>query len=258
MAGHGVVGWVAGGVGAVLLVHAGPGVAGLDLVRRSMFPGLAGVGRPDHVALTFDDGPNPNSTPTILETLDVLGWRATFFMLGAMVRRAPRLAAEVAAAGHEIGLHGDEHRNLLKSGPASTLREVRRGLEAVAEATGQPPRWFRPPYGALSATALLAARSLRLRPVLWTTCGNDWDPAATPASVAAVVRAGLVPGATIVLHDSAYNSGSDTWRATVGALPLLATYFDAAGLAVGPLAEHDTRSAGRAPRRPRATGATPG
>jgi peptidoglycan/xylan/chitin deacetylase (PgdA/CDA1 family) len=244
---HAVAGWAAGGVAAVLLLHAGPGVVGLEVVRRSMFPALAGVGRADHVALTFDDGPNPNSTPAILEALDALGWRATFFMLGARVRRAPQLAAEVAAAGHEIGLHGDEHRNLLKSGPVSTVREVHRGLETVAEATGQPPRWFRPPYGALSATALLAARSLKLQPVLWTTCGNDWSQAATPASVAATVRAGLIPGATIVLHDSAYNSDPDTWRSTLGALPLLAIHFEAAGLAVGPLGEHD-RSAGGTPR----------
>jgi peptidoglycan/xylan/chitin deacetylase (PgdA/CDA1 family) len=229
---------VAGGLGATLLVHALPGVTALDRVRGSLFPGLAGIGRSEHVALTFDDGPGPRSTPRILEALDVLGWRATFFMLGTMVRRSPTVAREVAAAGHEIALHGDEHRNLLKLGPVATLREVRRGFEAVSDAAGCRPRWFRPPYGALTTPTLLATSRLGLRPVLWTACAGDWSAEATPDSIAAVVRAGLHPGGTLLLHDASRDPTSDAWRATLGALPLLAAHFEAVGLAVGPLAEH--------------------
>jgi len=221
-----------------LLVHALPGVTAIDRVRRSLFPRLAGIGRPEHVALTFDDGPDPRSTPRILEALDDLAWRATFFMLGTMVRRAPGLAREVATAGHEIALHGDEHRNLLKLGPVAALQEVRRGCEAVSEATGHRPRWFRPPYGALTTPALLAAGRLGLRPMLWTACAGDWNAEATPDSVAAAVRAGLPSGGTLLLHDANRDPASDAWRSTLGALPLLAAHFETAGLVVGPLAEH--------------------
>src|SRR5262245_21517170 len=101
-------------IGAALAVVAAaqllPGMTAIGSVRR-LTPRLAGVGAPWHVALTFDDGPAAASTPAVLRALDALGWRATFFMLAAEVRRAPRLAAEVAAAGHEVGVHGERHRN---------------------------------------------------------------------------------------------------------------------------------------------------
>src|SRR3954452_11572119 len=90
------------GASAALVAHAAPALTNVDIVRRRLFPGLSGTGTPGHVALTFDDGPQRDSTPAFLEALDRLGWRATFFMLGSMVERAPELAAEVAAAGHEV------------------------------------------------------------------------------------------------------------------------------------------------------------
>jgi hypothetical protein len=74
--------------------------------------------------------------------------------------------------------------------------------------------------------------------VLWTACAGDWNADATPGSVAAAAQAGLPPGGTLLLHDANRNPDSDAWRATLGALPLLAQHFEAAGLAVGPLAEH--------------------
>src|SRR5438477_10429247 len=101
------------GAGAILAAaHAGPAVTALGGVRRVLLPRLAGTGRPDHVALTFDDGPDRNSTPAFLAALDRLGWRATFFMLGDMGDRDPGLALELAAAGHAISLHGYERVSL--------------------------------------------------------------------------------------------------------------------------------------------------
>jgi peptidoglycan/xylan/chitin deacetylase (PgdA/CDA1 family) len=236
--------WVASSIAAALLAHGAPSLASASWPRRVLLPGLAGIGRADRVALTFDDGPDPASTPAFLAALDALGWKATFFLLGTMVRRAPSLAAEVAAAGHEIGLHGDEHRNLLMRGPQATVRDLRRGLDTVARATGRTPAWYRPPYGVLTTPALVAAARLRLRPVLWTTWGRDWRARATPGSVAAEVCGGLVPGATVLLHDSDCTSAPGAWRSALGALPLLAAHLEAAGLAVGPLGGHGIRAAG--------------
>lgn len=191
------------------------------------------------MALTFDDGPDPCSTPWFLEALERLGWRATFFMLGSMVRRAPGLAAEVVAAGHEVALHGDLHRSHLARSPRAVRADLARGYSTVAEATGVPPRFYRPPYGVLTTGTLLATDHLGLRPVLWTTWGRDWTARATPANVAAEIKATLVPGATVLLHDADCTSAPTCWRSTLGALSLLAEQCEGKGLAVGPLAEHD-------------------
>jgi peptidoglycan/xylan/chitin deacetylase (PgdA/CDA1 family) len=195
------------------------------------------------VALTFDDGPDQLSTPAFLDQLDRLGWQATFFLLGAMVRQAPGLAAELAARGHELAVHGDEHRSHLHRSPAAIRDDVARARDSIAEAAGVTPRWFRPPYGALSAGSLTAAHQLGLRPVLWTTWGRDWRTEATPATVVADIAGGLLPGATVLLHDSDCTSAPESWRSTVGALAPLADLFSSRGLTVGPLGEHGLRAA---------------
>jgi peptidoglycan/xylan/chitin deacetylase (PgdA/CDA1 family) len=203
-----------------------------------LLPRLHGVGRPDHLALTFDDGPDPRSTPAFLETLAGLGWTATFFMLGTMVRRAPALAAEVAAAGHEIGVHSDVHRSHLRRAPGAVLGDLARAVELLEDTTGSRPIWFRPPYGAISSGTILAGRRLDLEMVLWTSWGKDWRAAATPTSVVAEVERGLSPGATVVLHDSDCVSAPGAWRAALGSLPLLAERVRARDWKVGPLGDH--------------------
>jgi peptidoglycan/xylan/chitin deacetylase (PgdA/CDA1 family) len=230
-------------VAGAAIGHLLPAVTTWRGLRCWALPGLAGVGQPDHVALTFDDGPDPLSTPAILDQLDLLHWQATFFLLGPMVRRAPALAAELAARGHEIAVHGDEHRSHLQRTPNAIRDDVARARDSIAVATGVEPAWFRPPYGALSAGSLAAAHQLGLRPVLWTTWGRDWRAEATPATVVADVAEGLRPGATVLLHDSDCTSAPDSWRATVGALVPMAELFAARGLAVGTLGEHGLRAA---------------
>jgi peptidoglycan/xylan/chitin deacetylase (PgdA/CDA1 family) len=190
------------------------------------------------VALTFDDGPDPASTPAFLDALDDLGWTATFFMLGSMVRRAPELAAQVVAAGHEVAVHGDQHRSHLWRSPRDVATDLQRATTAIVEATGHRPVWFRPPYGVLSAGSLVAARRLGLRTVLWTAWGRDWRAAATPATVVADVGRHLGPGGTVLLHDSDCTSAPGAWRSALGALPALAERFAALGLEPGPLSEH--------------------
>jgi peptidoglycan/xylan/chitin deacetylase (PgdA/CDA1 family) len=227
------------GAAAVAAAHAGPAVSAIGPVRRALLPRLAGGGRPDHVALTFDDGPDRQSTPAFLAALDRLGWRATFFMLGSMVDRDPALAAEVTAAGHEVALHGYDHVSHLRRPPGRVGDDLRRGFDVVADATGQAPVWFRPPYGYLSGGTCRAARRLGVRTVLWTAWGRDWTATATATSVGDEVARSLRPGGTLLLHDSDCTSAPGAWRSALGALPGLADLFAAHGLAVGPLADHD-------------------
>jgi peptidoglycan/xylan/chitin deacetylase (PgdA/CDA1 family) len=201
-------------------------------------PNLVGVGRRGHVALTFDDGPDPVSTPEFLRVLDALGWHATFFMLGSMVRASPGLVADVVAAGHEVGVHGDVHGNMLRRTPRVAAADIARAYDVIADAAGVAPRWFRPPFGILSTGALRGARRLGLTTVLWTTWGRDWRREATPESVVADVTRRYLDGGTVLLHDSDCTSYPGSWRSALGALPRLADDFAARGLAVGPVGEH--------------------
>jgi peptidoglycan/xylan/chitin deacetylase (PgdA/CDA1 family) len=219
-----------------VVAHGLPGVTAIHGVRRRWFPGLSGVGRPDHVALTFDDGPDPASTPRFLDALDACGVRATFFLLGRMVERAPGLAREIADAGHEIGVHGWGHRSPLLT--LSYHGELRRARDTIAEATGTAPAFFRPPNGVLSAGALLAAGRLGLRPVLWTADGRDWSADTDAESVAATIGTRLAGGGTVLLHDSDCTSAPGSWRSALGALPLVLGECERRGLRTGPLGDH--------------------
>ncbi|HUY50789.1 MAG TPA: polysaccharide deacetylase family protein [Streptosporangiaceae bacterium] len=231
---------------AVLAISQGaPGVTAIGPVRRHLFPGLAGAGRPDHVALTFDDGPDPRTTPRFLALLDARRVRATFFMLGPMVLAARQLAADIAAAGHEVGVHGWEHRYATVRGPRALHDDLARARDAVAEATGTAPRLYRPPYGVLSAGALLGARRLGLRPVLWGCWGREWTRGATPGSVQATLSRNLAGGVTVLLHDSDCTSPPGAADAALGALPRLLEECAERGLGVGPLAEHGLRGGPR-------------
>jgi peptidoglycan/xylan/chitin deacetylase (PgdA/CDA1 family) len=224
--------------GAAALAHVAPGAVAWRRARCWLLPGLSGVGRPYHVALTFDDGPDPDSTPQVLDTLDALKWRATFFCLGRQAGRHPGLVGEIVARGHEVGVHGEDHRSHLRRSALSVVRDVRAARDRLEQIIGGPVTWFRPPYGAVAAPTLVAARSTGLRLVLWTTWGQDWKPGATGESVAAQVDRTWVDGPTVLLHDSDVTSAPGSWKATVAALPLLAGRWHPLGLEVGPLSEH--------------------
>ncbi len=225
---------MAGGAAAHLL----PGAVAWRSARCRLLPRLSGVGTPGHVALTFDDGPDPTSTPSILDALDALGWRATFFCLGSQARRSPGLVRELVDRGHEVGVHGDVHTSHLRRPSTWTVPDLLRARDTIAALTGEPAEWFRPPYGALSASSLVAARRSELRLVLWTTWGVDWKAGATGATVAANVQRTFRPGATVLLHDSDATSAPGSWRATLAALPILAEEWDRTGVQVGPLRDH--------------------
>ena len=227
--------------GAVLAAQALPALTSVGPLRNRLTPGLAGVGEADHVALTFDDGPHPLSTPHFLGLLDRLDLKATFFLLGRWAARSPSLVKEIASAGHELAVHGFDHRCLLARGVRSTYDDLARARDVIAEASGEQPAWFRPPYGVMTAATVSAARWLGLRPVLWTAWGEDWTARATPETVSRTVLDDLGPGATILLHDSDVTSVPGSWRATLGAVPRIVEACRERGLRPGPLAEHGLR-----------------
>ncbi|SEG90695.1 Peptidoglycan/xylan/chitin deacetylase, PgdA/CDA1 family [Actinacidiphila yanglinensis] len=223
---------------ALAALQAAPVVSTFGPLRTRAMPRLSGQGRPDHVALTFDDGPDRLSTPHFLALLERRELHATFFLLGSELVRAPQLARDMADSGHEIGVHGWEHRPLLLRGPRATYDDLARARDAVAAATGRAPTLFRPPYGVMTAAAHLACRRLGLTPVLWTCWGEDWRRRATPRSVRDTVLRDLRGGGTILLHDSDCTSATGSWRTTLRALPSLLNACRDHGWQVGPLREH--------------------
>jgi len=225
-------------VAGLAVAQAAPGFTGFRPVRRRLFPQLAGQGDPGHVALTFDDGPDPCSTPRFATVLADHGVRGTFFLLGSMVERAPWLAADLAAAGHEIGVHGYDHRYLPARMPSAARSDLRRATDLIERVTGSRPRFFRPPYGVLSGPALLVARELGLTPVLWGAWGREWTPGSTPDSVYQTLARNLAGGVTVLLHDSDCTSPAGSSQAALGALPRLLAECADRGLRVGPLREH--------------------
>ena len=229
-----------------LASHVLPAGTWLSPVRRALLPALAGLGADGHVALTFDDGPDPASTPAFLDELDRLGARATFFLLGEHAARHQALTREIADRGHELGVHGWTHRRPWLPCDPRELSEIRRTLETVEVAAGCQPRWYRPPYGILTGGRWAAAARCGLRTVLWSAWGKDWTPQATPRSVYETLLPDLRGGAALLLHDSDRTSAPGSWRATLGALPLVVDACRAAGLKVGPLAAHGIPRFGRA------------
>jgi peptidoglycan/xylan/chitin deacetylase (PgdA/CDA1 family) len=232
----------AAAAGTAALAHSAPALLSAWPASALRCAPFTGRGDQRRVALTFDDGPNPDSTPRFVETLSRYGVRATFFLLGCLAVRAPELCRSIVAGGHEIAIHGWTHRNLLLRGPRATYADLARTRVLLAGLTGQVPRFFRPPYGVLTTPALLACRHLGLTPVRWTCWGRDWTPSTTPASVLETVRPGLTGGATVLLHDSDGGEAPDAWKSTLDALPELLDECDRRGLRVGPLREHGLTS----------------
>ncbi|MFF9408397.1 polysaccharide deacetylase family protein [Streptomyces anandii] len=228
----------AAALAAVAAAHIVPAATWLPRLRTACLPGLAGIGRPDHIALTFDDGPDPGSTPHFLTALDELGVRATFFVLGENVARHPALARHIAERGHELAVHGWTHSRPWLPAPGRDLAETARAARVLYDTTGHRPQWYRPPYGILTGGRWAAARRTGLRPVLWTAWGRDWTARATPGSVRAAVGADLRGGGTVLLHDTDHAASPGCWHAALGALPGLVTACRDAGWEVGPLAEH--------------------
>ncbi len=157
-----------------------------------------GPGTRPAIALTFDDGPS-ESTPQLLEILARHRAPATFFQIGANVRRLPEVAREIVAAGHEIGNHTETHPILALKSPAFIDRELSQAQETIQQTTGQRPRYFRAPYGVRWFGLRQAQQRLGLTGVMWSTIALDWKR--QTSSVVSRLIDGAVPGAILCLHD---------------------------------------------------------
>jgi peptidoglycan-N-acetylglucosamine deacetylase len=176
----------------------------------------------DAVAFTFDDGPDPETTPRVLELLARHGARATFFLVGARAERHPELVTRIVAEGHAIGSHTFTHSHFFHFfSPRAMRAEVERGIEAIAKITGAAPRLFRPPQGLRTPLLRDALRPLEdLVCVTWTERGLD--AMGRPANaIIARLEPRVAPGAILTLHDGKGLGGSHDRSPTIEALGVL-------------------------------------
>ncbi len=192
---------------------AGPLGRRLDRLRAAALPTVTGARTAAPVAaLTFDDGPDPETTPAVLEVLARHGAKATFFLIGTRAAQHPEIVARIVAEGHAIGNHSWDHPALPTLPMAGVADQLRRaGAALAAAAPGIAVTLMRPPYGDQSAASRLATRRQGLMPVLWSVVAADWadDDGAT---IAARILQGLHPGAIVLLHDSLGSFGEDRHR----------------------------------------------
>jgi peptidoglycan-N-acetylglucosamine deacetylase len=157
------------------LAYGGFTYASLSPGSRLFGTGLTAPARPDEIALTFDDGPNPKWTPLLLDTLAAHDVRATFFLMGSAASAQPDLVRRIAAGGHLIGDHTWTHPNLARSSASRIQSELSRTKDFLEQITGSPVKFFRPPFGARRPAVFRIARELGLQVVLWNAMTTDWS-----------------------------------------------------------------------------------
>lgn len=189
-------------------------------------PVLLAPPRPDELALTYDDGPNPAATPQLLDLLAAHSVRATFFLIGRHALAQPTLVRRIIAAGHALGNHTMSHPRLPLCSHARITAELRDASRAIEDISGTPLRLFRPPHGFRTPYVLRVARDLGLTTTNWTTIANDWsltDPEAIAhriqTGIAHSTRAGRA--ANIAMHDGSQQTPTPSRLATIAATALL-------------------------------------
>lgn len=175
---------------------------------------------PVQVALTFDDGPSDWTEP-LLDLLAANGARATFFVIGSLVRERPALVRRIAAEGHELGNHTWSHPWLARDCDDARVRgELAGANDAIAEVLGKPPRRFRAPHYDVDGRVEGIALELGLLHTRGDVTPPDWRPGAQARVLATLVLHGARPGAVIGLHDGVppTSSASRSRQPTVDAV----------------------------------------
>ena len=181
---------------------------------------------PTQFTLTFDDGPNPQATPELLEILARHRVRATFFLIGDHAVREPALTRQIHAAGHTIGNHTMHHPWLPRHLNAFIREELRAASQTIEDILGAPVALFRPPHGARRPFVFRAARELNLQVVLWNMIVGDWKSRSAD-DLLKRIQSGVSlnqrreRGTNLVLHDGSQHSPNADRRATVQAVAAL-------------------------------------
>ncbi|HUN93256.1 MAG TPA: polysaccharide deacetylase family protein [Burkholderiaceae bacterium] len=181
----------------------------------------AASARRGEVALTIDDGPDPEVTPRVLELLRAAGVRATFFCIAARARAHPDVVREIVRQGHSVQNHSESHRHDFSLlGPAAMAREIAAAQSSLQELAGEAPRFFRAPAGLRNPFLDPVLHRMRLRLASWTRRGFD-TRASDPRRVLARLTRGLAAGDILLLHDGHAARCADGGPVILAVLPPL-------------------------------------
>ena len=229
-------------LGAVAANHAL--VTTLGLLPRSSGLGAnitrlptALAGAAGRIAITIDDGPDPEVTPRVLDLLAAHGLKASFFLIGHRAERHPALCRAIAAAGHRVENHGYSHSHALSLfGPQRLAADIARAQTVLQDASGQVPRFFRPTAGLRNVFLDPVLHRLGLQLASWTRRGYDTR---TPDAALVLQRLtrGLTDGDILLLHDGHAARTADGQPVITQVLPLLAQRLADARLATTTLSE---------------------
>lgn len=198
-----------------LVLLAAWGVAFALLAAAAAAPCLSGFvlarcraeGRSDRIALTFDDGPDPASTPNVLAVLASHGARATFFVIGHKVSLHPELTRRIVEEGHEVACHGYAHDWRVQMSPRSAAADLAASMAAIVGATGVTPKLFRPPYGVTTPGLAVALAGTTLLPTAWSLRSWDTVPWGPPRARATRLAARIKGGDIVLMHDAGERAG---------------------------------------------------
>jgi peptidoglycan-N-acetylglucosamine deacetylase len=170
-----------------------------------------------YIAMTFDDGPSPETTPRLLDILKQRNIKATFFMIGQNAERNPTIVKRILAEGHEIGNHSWTHPQLSKLPDDRVTEEINKTQNAIKDASGYTPVLMRPPYGAITARQKeWIEKQFSLSVIIWSVDPFDWKrPGASV--IEQRILAGARPGAIVLSHDI-HKQTVDAMPATLDAL----------------------------------------
>ena len=221
-------------LGAVALNHLGLTAAGLWPRSTLLGPNVrrlpAAAAARGEVALTIDDGPDPEVTPAVLDLLAAHGAQATFFCIGQQARQHPALLRRIAAAGHSVQNHSLQHRHHFSLlGPAALAREIGDAQALLADLSGSRPHCFRAPAGLRNPLLDPVLHRLNLHLTSWTRRGFD-TRTASAARVQARLARGLAAGDILLLHDGHARRTAGGRAVLLDVLPPLLQACRAAGL----------------------------
>ncbi len=191
---------------AALVAYVALVTVGVLVLRLRMFVDAVtrGPAGSRGVAITFDDGPDPATTPAVLDALDAVGAKATFFVIGKKAEAHPAVVREILRRGHAVGLHSYAHDRLFSLRSERAVRaDLERGIAALAAVTGVVPRLFRPPIGHTNPTIARVVDELDLVVVGWSVSARDGTRAARAPAVVARVASRLTGGDIVLMHDAA-------------------------------------------------------
>lgn len=215
--------------GLLVVLHLAITIYGSAQIQANYFVDSINYGSGKRIALTFDDGPDPEMTPQILKVLNDANVKATFFLIGHKVEQHPDIAKQIELAGHIVADHSYSHSNTIAIFPTTKLTaDIKQGADVIEQVTGKRPLWFRPPFGVTNPRYPKALKTLGMTSIGWSVRSMDTTNP-DPNVLLRRITDSIKPGSIVLLHD--------TQQVTLQILPQLIQQVQESGMEIVGLPE---------------------